>query len=246
MKSFLMFLIVFSMLSVGLVLSSPYFTAVSMPSTPTYARIKYNNALFYKTATLNSDNGNVYFLLEQSYFVELISDENTDFYKAKYLDLLGFVKKVEVECVTEDIETPYLNSITFNSNIAEIVNIRSLPSTDSETIYTLPANTNNVKYIGKISGQEAITSLGNIWYYCYYTALDIVYAGYVYAPLTSNLTSIIPNSVTATVTSINHFNSTNSFLSIKPNFRILLTFLTLIPIIFIVYLLFKKSEVTND
>ncbi|MFQ6724521.1 MAG: hypothetical protein ACLRFE_04250, partial [Clostridia bacterium] len=72
-----------------------------------YAQILHAGCYLYKSPVDNTNYSNVYFMLENSYFVELLSDYNDEFYKAKYMDIVGYVKKSQVQCVQGTPKTPY-------------------------------------------------------------------------------------------------------------------------------------------
>ena len=61
--------------------------------TSVYAQILHAGCYLYKTPIENTNYANVYFMIENTYFVELLSDYNDEFYKAKYMDIIGYVKK---------------------------------------------------------------------------------------------------------------------------------------------------------
>lgn len=160
-----------------------------------YAQVLTENVCFYKTAQNSND---VYFILEPTYFVKLLSDENETFYKAEYLNITGYVKKSEVQVVKNKPATPYLTDINFRVFLECSQIMRSAPSSSNNQslqIAFIPIYTNNVQYIGKIKGEEAILERTNIWYYCKYTT-DKEYFGYVYSEGCDKLTSIKKNTET--------------------------------------------------
>ncbi|MDD4211231.1 MAG: hypothetical protein PHC46_02410 [Clostridia bacterium] len=243
MKKNLILLLIFSIITIMLNRYAPYL-AVSYEPEPIFARIKYNNVCLYKTPTDNSQNSNVYFLLEQSYFVQLLADENADFYSAKYIDLEGFVKKNQVETVTDAPNTPYLNDITFNTTPSSSVIMRTEPTSinaDASALKILEPNSQGLMYYGKISGEEAVLGLGNIWFYSRFdSGQNNTTFGYVYAPFTNNLTPITPN-IEVINLGLTDFNQMNEFLEIQPKFRFLIILLTAFPTIIALLLFFKNS-----
>ena len=66
-----------------------------------YAVICTNNAYLYRTPTLSENYINKYFLLEESYFVKVLSRPNDEFYQVEYLDIMGYVKVDNIEFVVE-------------------------------------------------------------------------------------------------------------------------------------------------
>ena len=132
---------------------------------------------------INRIEDNVFFILQPSYFVELIEDSNTAFYKAKYIDIEGYVKKNEVQVVAYPPQKPYADNINFRvfNNSSQIM--RTIPTSSggsSTQVCYLPLFTQDVVFYGKIFGESAIPERTNIWYYCKYT-LDKAYYGYIYS-----------------------------------------------------------------
>ena len=163
------------------------------------------------------------------------------------MDIKGFVKQNEVECVTNTPSTPYLDNITFNTAQNSSVILRSQPSTalgDETALVVLAPNTQNLVYYGKIAGQEAISGLGNLWYYSSFKdEQNNNIKGYVYSPLTYNLTPITPNAEGSTVVNFEDLNQINTYLNIAPSFRFVIIILVILPTFLILYLFFKPSKI---
>jgi hypothetical protein len=248
MKKTFLLLFVFSLITIGLNALMPHISAVAEVE-PIFARIKYNNVYLYKTANLESNLNNVYFLLEESYFVKITSQVDDNFFKVNYMDLEGFVKQNEVECVSNTPSTPYLDNITFNTAQTSSVILRSQPSAalgDETALIVLAPNTQNLVYYGKIAGQEATTGLGNLWYYAAFkNEQNQTIKGYVYSPLTYNLTPIMPNAEGSTTASFEELKQVNTFLNISPNFRFIVIIIVVLPTFLILYLFFKPSKIED-
>jgi|AntRauTorcE11897_2_1112592.scaffolds.fasta_scaffold00001_262 hypothetical protein len=244
MKKVLILLFIFSMFTVSLNIYVPYITA-SNQADSIFARVKYNNVYLYETPSQEIQN-NVYFILEQSYFVELLNDDDENFYEAKYIDIIGFVKKSQVEIVENSPQTPYLSGVTFNTSENSSSVLRSTPNLidDTTALKVLEPNTNNIKYYGKLAGEELTAGLGNVWYYCKYEdELNNQIAGYIYSPLTYNLTPITQNNEVIRIMQFSPFNKINAFLNINPHFHFVIIILTILPSVVIISLFFKKSKV---
>ena len=246
MKKTFLLLFIFSLITISLNAIMPHISVVAEVE-PVFARVKYNNVYLYKTATLNDDLSNVYFLLEESYFVKITSQVDDNFFAVNYMDLEGFVKQNEVECVTNTPSTPYLDNITFNTTQNSSVVLRTKPSTylgDQTALMVLEPNTQNLVYYGKVAGQEAINGLGNLWYYTSYkNEKKKIIRGYIYSPLTYNLTPITPNAEGTTVAKFEDLNQVNTFLNIAPSFRFIIIVLVVLPTLLILYLFFKPSKI---
>ena len=159
-----------------------------------YAQIIQAGCYLYRTPLDNTNYTNVFFMLENSYFVELLSDYNAEFYKAKYIDTVGYVKKSQVQCVQGVPKTPFLNNISFRvySNTSRGMYDKPFVNTNNPTLKVyLPLYCEDLIYYGKVYGESAIEERTNIWYYCKYTITN--QCGYVYSDACDKMDSIIPN-----------------------------------------------------
>ena len=160
-----------------------------------YARITEEHTYLYRTATFSSDISNIYFELEKTYFVKILDIVN-DFYKVKYQNVVGYVVASQVLIINGTPICPYPENITFQINSSLNTKLRTTPqmSDDNNIIGVLPSNYTTLTYIGKTIGEESVKSLGADWYYCCYNYENSgCILGYVYAPLTENLTPILAN-----------------------------------------------------
>ena len=219
----------------------------SAVTTSGYAQVATNDCYLYHLP--NFDESGRWFLLEQSYFVKVLNDENNQFFKVKYLDFEGFVPKSKIQFVEEYPETPYLVGITFDVYDIANVCLRETPETiddDRNIIVTIQKGSKNLYYYGKISGEEAISGLGNIWYYCaYQNESGNVFKGYIYSPLTRNISSITSSQELLTAVNISNFVPVDSLLYLNLSTKNLLIVITAIPSLVAVLLLtlpFKKQK----
>lgn len=205
-------------------------------TTSGYAQIMTNDCYLF-----NNANDGKYFLLEQSYFVKVLEDVDETHYRVNYLDFEGLVEKNKVSFVEEYPETPYLSGITFDIYNLGNVCMRSSPETlnnDSNILCTINKGEKDLLYYGKISGEEAIEGLGNIWYYsAYQDANGNLYKGYVYAPLTSNLSNIAQSNQFVTFVDVAGFTPVDNLLYLNLSTKNLLIIITAIPCIAVVLLL---------
>ena len=91
------------LLCVCMLLATFNITVFATDETSYYARIMFDDVFLYKEPTENNNNENIYFVLPQTYFVELL-DKCENFYKARYLDKIGYVKNdfmLDVEKIIE-------------------------------------------------------------------------------------------------------------------------------------------------
>ena len=159
-----------------------------------YAQILTSECYLYRTPSDNTNYSNVYFIIEPSYFVQLLSDYDDNFYKAKYIDKIGYVKKSQVQCVDGSPKTPYLTNISFRvySNISrEMQDIPYSSTNNPNLVEYLPMYCNDIIYYGKVYGESAIQARTNIWYYCKYTITG--QCGYVYSDACDQMSTIVKN-----------------------------------------------------
>jgi hypothetical protein len=243
-KIFILFLVV--VLFTALLKSTVPYMSVTAEVSPCFARVKYNNVLLYKSPTQSSEFENVFCLLEPSYFVEVIKDENQLFFKANYLSLTGFVLKSQVECVTETPQKPYPANVTFSSTNFSSIVLRKEPNVSTNNALTLIPPNSTLLYYRKIEGETVTQGLGSTWYFAQYEALDgQKIDGYVYAALTHNVTPITENVEATTLSEFGLANEVNALLNIKPQFQIVLTVLTTLPLLFVLILFLKQPNKIN-
>ena len=112
-KNLIIFGLILYVLCCSFLLYSNNLTTTTSSDNFLYGQIITNNAYLKKSPTKPNDILNTYFLLEESYFVKVLSEEK-DYYFVEYLDINGYIDKSAINLVNEIIETPYLNNITFD------------------------------------------------------------------------------------------------------------------------------------
>ena len=244
MKKFLIVFAVFLFIFVSIFTVKQTQTKVaSTTATSGYAQIVTNDCYLLKNANQDSK----YFLLEQSYFVKVTEDFDDVFFKVNYLEFDGFVEKSKVSFVEEYPDTPFLSGITFDIYSLGNVCMRSSPITlndDSNILCTIPQNTKDLLYYGKISGEEAIDGLGNIWYYSAYQDEDNnVYKGYIYAPLVTNLSNITTSDQVVTFVDVVGFTPVDNLLYLNLSTKNMLIVITALPCIAVVLLMIVPSKI---
>lgn len=195
-----------------------------------YGKILSSNCMFLKTPTKTSEK---YFLLEESYYVIILSEEN-DYFYVNYLDLNGYVNKENIMLVNEKINNPFLNYVTFN--ITKDCFLYSEPKILEENKILNLTNTENVTYYGKIFADELNTN-NNLWYYCKINNNGNEIKGYVHSTYTNNLTPIIEN--TEFSTKYLNINKTNSLLNLNLTTQTIVIIIISIPTIFLTFILLK-------
>lgn len=153
-----------------------------------YVQIQTENIMFYDSKF------SPLFILPFSYYVEVYDCLN-DFYKAKYLDVYGYVKKDEVVAVTTSPKSPFLENINFRILAKQSTELRTEPTREngsSSLICELDLYETNLIFYGEINGEEVVPKLGNLWYYTAYTSNNQTKFGYIYAGLTDQKKEIYP------------------------------------------------------
>lgn len=178
---------IFLIISIFMVNLYPSSTVVHAESTSFFAQIQTQNVFLFE------DKGTKpIFEIPNTYYVKLLEDEVDGYYKAQYLNLTGFVRASEIQCVDEHPFTPFLENVNFRILASQSAELRSEPSRSlglATLVCELPLYETNFIYYGKIQGEEVVPSRSNIWYYASYTKNGVCQYGYVYSGLTDNLAS---------------------------------------------------------
>ena len=175
-----------------------------------FARIMFEQVYLYSSPIDDNSYSNIMFELPKTYFVELVDSANSNFYKAKYLNFTGYVKKNSVQAVENKPTVPFLENISFRVYAELSQKIYATPSLTSNLIVTMPPLTRNITYIGKIAGDTAISGRTNIWYYCKFSN-NYDYYGYVYSDFCDELSTIVNNTE-----NLNYIENPTFTVNIKP------------------------------
>jgi len=205
--------------------------AIGLANTP-YGRVTSSYAYLYQSPN-QKINDNVICYLEESYFVEIVLDYNSDFYQANYNGINGFVLKKNIKKVLGTPTKPY--PTTNLTTISNKCYLRSSPDSNANNIVAVvPENNTDLKYIGKIYGEEAIDYRGNLWYLVdFYGVKGYIYNQYV--------ASIEPISINLEVLDeFSQITSTPSPLS-NTDCAIVIAILS-IPVIIIIIVMYKKPK----
>jgi hypothetical protein len=200
-----------------------------------WARISNAYTLLYKTTVNNSSFNNVYCILDKTYFVEILKEEEFHYF-VNYNNLNGYVKKTDVTKVSATPVSPFPTGIKMrirNNNC----NLRTSPTVTANinNIATIiPANTTNLIYYGKIYGDEVIDFEGNTWYFVNYLGIN----GYIYSEYFDELTPVELNTEKINLVK-------NSFTIINPlssTMCIIIIVTTLIPCALLFFFILKKPK----
>ena len=248
MKKFFTIAVVllFVFLSIFVVKSTQTKIVSTTNCTSGYAKVLTNDCYLLESPNENSH----LFLLEQSYFVKVVDIYDNVFYKIKYLEFDGYIEKSKVGFVEEYPKEPFLTGITFDIYDLANVCMRSTPKnipTDSNILCTINVSTKDLTYYGKCVGDEAMSGLGNIWYYAAYQDENgKVYKGYIYSPLTRNLSAIASSAENLSLVNVTNFVPVDNLLYLNLSTKNLLIVITTIPTLFIALLLAKNSKKITD
>lgn len=236
MKAIMFFLILFNLL-----FSSSDNTVYA--SSKNYAQVLYSNVYLYKTASADSSLENVHFILERSYFIELLSADG-DFFLAKYLQTEGYVSKNQVQCVRGTPNNPFLLGVSMRIYGEESRRLSTIPTTvggESTKIMLLPKFTRDVVYIAKCYGETLIPERTNIWYYVKYTD-ETAHYGYIYSDGTDQMSAIAPN--IETLPYIDHPSfEINGPISIPASTKNVIIILLSIPALLFVFMILRGSSI---
>ena len=245
MKKLFVILSVFVFVFAGIfVVKATQSTMVSAEKFSSGYAIILTNDCYLKTEP--SENCHL-FLLEQSYFVKVLNDYDTKYYKVQYMEFEGYVEKSKLSFVEEFPNNPYLAHITFDIYDLGNVCMRSSPETldnDSNILCTIKASCKDLTYYGKCTGEEAISGLGNVWYYAAYEdENNNLYKGYIYAPLTRNISAIASSNENLTIVNSTSFLPVDNLLYLNLSTKNILVVITFIPTLFVVYLFSKPARI---
>ena len=155
-----------------------------------FAKVLFEQVYLYKTPTNNNDVSNILFELPKTYFVQL-EEASGEFYKAKYLDTTGYVKKDCVQAIIGSPKQPFLE-LNFRVYADLSTQLKTTPTSTSNSIVKIPLLTKNICYYGKINGETLIEGRTSVWFYCKYETNTESYFGYVYSDFCDEMPNEIP------------------------------------------------------
>ncbi len=230
----------FILLSVILLITTTNITVNA--KSPQYAQIKNSNTYIYKSAEFDESVSNKWCLAENTYFVKILSNYNNEYYKVEYCGIIGYVKKENLTLVSNIPLMPYPQNVTFNINNSACY-MRSTPvikDVVNNIICQIPSGTKNLKYIGKIIGEEAIDFNGTIWYLTEFNGN----IGYIYSGYTNSINNIALN--TEQISVFNGYDY-SKLTPLSNPVCVFIICVTLMPVLIILFLLYfpKRHEVNT-
>lgn len=220
---------------------------------PYFAKAISKTVKLYRSTSGSEDFTNVYFTIPQSYYVEIDKCDNNLFFSARYIDVYGYVKKTDVQCVSGIPETPFANA-TFRVFVPGGIELRSSPTQSQglNTIEQIGYLETSLKFYGEIEGEEAITNRTSTWFFCKYIKSGKESFGYVYNAFCDSLTEIPAN--TEPLEYINEPNFTvsasttpadgDAMGSLPSVTQIIIIVAVCLPCLVIIYLLFRPTKIT--
>ena len=177
------------------------------------------------------------FEIPYSYFVkvEYIVD---DYFKVKYHDIDGYIKKDKVSLMDGTPVSPYANA-TYKLFVPY-----SLYESASQTSSIVQLDDSvSITYYGTKVGQQVRTD-NNIWYYSSVQIDGTIYYGYIFSGVTDLLTRIDVNNETFNIVSEDVLLPTvSSFTSLSTGTKIMLIIAISVPSLLILYFLIKPSKI---
>lgn len=206
-----------------------------------YAQIINSGCYLYKSANIKTSITNVWCEIENTYFVELLTDYNDNFYKANYNSIIGFIKKIDIKKVTSTPYSPYPSGINVEIKDSGGCYLRSSPESkiiENNVITTLSKGESNILFIGKIDGDESIDLKGNLWYLVKF-GNNI---GYIYSDYVKSKVTLFPNIEQMTYVDNSTYSTLLNPLTNKTTLAIVI--IILCPTFIILILLFKPRKIT--
>ncbi len=156
-------------------------------STPGSARASaLNYGLIGENATLYDKSGADYVSkvnLPSNYFAVLLGEENADGYiPVTYLDITGFLKPDSVSPVDYEPKYKYASENSLKlTNDGHGVTVRSTPDHTQNNVITSLNEGEELYYYGEVKGSAQIEQLGDTWYFVRFTLNGELSRGYIYS-----------------------------------------------------------------
>lgn len=132
-------------------------------------------------AVLYNDAGDAVCSLPATYFVALCGENAGGSYPVAYLDLRGYVRKEQLECVDYEPVTKFATLSARPQNDGMAINLREKPDASTGAVVkTVPPSAVLTLY-GARSGTELFAGAGNLWQYVRYDEGAQSYYGYAYS-----------------------------------------------------------------
>lgn len=251
-KNCLICLVVFSIMFLQSLFAFPSINAAGAEQ-PYFAKAISKTVKLYRSTSGSEEFSNVYFTIPQSYYVEIDKCENNLFFSARYIDVYGYVKKTDVQCVNGVPETPFANA-TFRVFVPGGIELRSSPTQSQglNTVEQIGYLETSLKFYGEIEGEESITNRTSTWYFCKYIKNGKESFGYVYNAFCDSLTEIPTNTELLeqidepdfTINASTTPTDGDAMSSLPSVTQIVIIVAVCLPCLVIIYLLFRPTKIT--
>lgn len=221
----------------------------------TYALIIKEEAYLYRTVDASDNIENRYFLLPRTYFVQVLqTDAAYGIYKVRYKDIEGYVKSDSVEIKDYTPKSIYPPDVMLKISIeGSSVYLRSRPDhTGVNVLDSIPSNAAALTYYNVAKGSVALSGSGNeVWYYINYrVGEDSNLRGYIYSAYiiiettfsaSNDTTALIPSPEELPKPPVTSDPGNEDLL-----LMVMLIISSCIPVLVIVYLMYKKQKPRPD
>lgn len=179
------------------------------------------------------------FIIPKGYYIKVVGEYKSDYYKVEYLGVSGYVKKSQLESY-EKVNTPDKPYFSFKLEVEKTVDVFDMPG---ETVDGVKVGDSSVYYLGKLVKDDFTyyaVILGDNNYKIYFLKEDLVLNRNALSEALNPVT--VPsngntNSSTVTGDTVSEPDSVN-----KTAVRIVLIIGIIVPALIIVFLVFKPSK----
>ncbi|MEG1499659.1 MAG: hypothetical protein RR400_01105 [Clostridia bacterium] len=170
------------------------------------------------------------------------------------MGIIGYVKKTDLSFVEGKPISPFASNLSFRVFAQNGLNLRSTPKESdgiANRITTVPFLENNLEFIGKAEGEEAVSHRGSTWIFCCYIKGETRANGYLYGGYLDMLPEIQKNTEELKVIDPPVFeeivtkpedNGFSKITSLSKEAQAIIISAVSLPALFIIYLLFKPTR----
>ena len=132
-------------------------------SNSSYGKIIMSGAYLYRSNTITSNYSSAYFELENTYFVQILFEDD-ETYKVSYNGIVGYVSKNVIKRILGTPQKPYPKNIKLVAS--KNCYLRSSPTqSDYDNDIMLISSNTSIDFIGRIKATSIEDFGDNTWYY---------------------------------------------------------------------------------
>lgn len=211
-----------------------YRDAIAENEKPFYAKIQTSGVNFCSSPS----EASALFEIPVSYFVEVESVVD-DYYKARYDDLWGFVKKEKVSLMDGIPQSPFA-AASFRAFVPYYLH-QSTSQNSSSLANITPEMT--LKFYGSKFGEQ-VTSTSNLWHYVSVSQGEQTVFGYIFSSLVDPQPKPAQNTETFNVVGEDVLSTpTTEFTSLSVGTKVILIVAIGVPSLLILYFLIKPTKI---